>query len=332
MKLNIPRKLSALHLLLLVAGSIFFGFFVSEYKKPIYYTLKQDLLPLFIPKEQKPDFWSVGFASGKDLSSLEVASSEINPILTTKDITDIRADFIADPFLFEHNGTYHAFFEILNSDTKQGDIGYATSSNLKTWDYQNIVLDEEFHLSYPYVFSWEGDIYMIPESHEDLSVRLYKASSFPNEWEYVTKLLSGYHYVDASIVRHNDLWWLFVTIPDSDLLNVYYSEMLESNWMPHPQNPVVRDNKHFARPGGRIISHEGKLIRFAQDDAPYYGIQVYALEIKQLTTEYYEETLLYDQPILGPSNQIGWNKRGMHHIDPVWLNGEWNAIVDGRSR
>ena len=40
----------------------------------------------------------------------------------------------------------------------------------------SIVLAEPFHLSYPYVFEWQGSHYMIPESGAAKSVRLYRAS------------------------------------------------------------------------------------------------------------------------------------------------------------
>lgn len=47
------------------------------------------------------------------------------------------------------------FFETKNSITLQGDIGVAKSIDKgATWQPLGIALNEEWHLSYPYVFSY----------------------------------------------------------------------------------------------------------------------------------------------------------------------------------
>lgn len=51
------------------------------------------------------------------------------------------------------------FFETKNSITMQGDIGVAESSDQGvTWSYVGIALDEEWHLSYPQVFEYDGEV------------------------------------------------------------------------------------------------------------------------------------------------------------------------------
>jgi hypothetical protein len=53
----------------------------------------------------------------------------------------------------------YMFFELKNSITKQGDIGVAESSdNGATWTHVGIALDEEWHLSYPFVFEYDGEV------------------------------------------------------------------------------------------------------------------------------------------------------------------------------
>jgi len=67
------------------------------------------------------------------------------------------------------------FFEVMNSQTGKGDIGSAASRDGLHWEYRQIVLSESFHLSYPYVFYVGGEYFMIPESYEANSMRLYRA-------------------------------------------------------------------------------------------------------------------------------------------------------------
>ena len=244
-------------------------------------------------------------------------------------MVDINASYVADPFLIFNDGNYYMYFEVLNSETGHGDIGLAQSKNGLTWAYKKIIINESFHLSYPYVFRWEDSIYLIPESHQDLSVRLYKSINFPTEWEYLGNLLSGYHFVDPSIFRYNNMWWLFVSNTENDILNLYFSKKLQGNWKPHPMNPIIKFDKNIARPGGRVIHFKEKIYRIAQDDYPTYGNQVVAFEISELNEKSYVENPVSENPILNKSGH-GWNALGMHHIDLHDLGEKWIAAVDGK--
>ena len=50
-------------------------------------------------------------------------------------------------------------------------------------------LEREYHLSYPFVFEWEDDVYLIPESTASKRVELYRAESFPDRWSLAGVLL-----------------------------------------------------------------------------------------------------------------------------------------------
>ena len=206
-----------------------------------------------------PGPWSIGIYEGPTPFDLSAPEDISNPVLTGKDVLDIDASLVADPFMVFKDGKYSMFFEVLNWETNQGDIGYAESTDGMHWEYRKIIINETFHLSYPNIFEWNDDYYLIPESHEDLSVRLYKAISFPEQWEYVGNLLTGYRYADPSIFRYNEKWWLFVSTPDDDILNLYHSSELLGEWKPHPKNPIVKLDKNIARPGGKVITYNGCL-------------------------------------------------------------------------
>ncbi len=275
--------------------------------------------------------WAIGIYEGTTPFNLSDPKDISNPVLTPKDIDDVDATFVADPFMLFKNGKYSMFFEVLNRSTNQGDIGYAVSDDGKHWDYKNIIIDEKFHLSYPYVFEWDDNYYLIPESHEDFSVRLYKATTFPDKWEYIGNLLSGYRFLDPSIFRYKDKWWMFVGTGNNDILNLYYSEDLLTGWTPHPMNPIIKSNKNISRPGGRVIVYNDKLYRFTQDCDPSYGVQVFAFEIVTLTETTYLEKIVKETPIVTKSGS-GWNASGMHHVDPHKIDGKWISTVDGRNR
>jgi hypothetical protein len=95
-------------------------------------------------------------------------------------------------------------------------------------------------------------------------------------------------------------------------------------------NPVVKLDKHIARPGGKMIEHKGKLYRFGQDDDPDYGIQVFAFEIVELNTKVYRERMMLEKPVVTASGH-GRNSTGMHHVDMHQRGDQWMAVVDGRN-
>ena len=275
--------------------------------------------------------WSIGIYEGADLFDLGPAAGATNPVLTAADVTDRDAVFVADPFWMAHEDEYLMFFEVLNRERWLGEIALARSPDGLDWSYEGIVLAEDFHLSYPQVFEWNDAYYLIPESGRDWSVRLYRAREYPAEWEYVGNLLSGYRYVDPSIFRYDDTWWMFVGTGENDVLNLYFSDELETGWQPHPANPIVRDNMHEARPGGRVKVVDGEPIRFAQDCYPSYGLRIFGFRVSELTRDSYAEEPLSTDPLIDGSGS-GWNAAGMHHIDAIATENGWFAVVDGRDR
>ena len=171
---------------------------------------------------------------------------------------------------------------------------------------------------------------MIPESVGANSIRLYESVDFPTQWSFVGTLLNG-SYADPSIFRFEDKWWMFAcpTPYEHDTLRLYYADELLGPWIEHPESPIIKGNAHIARPGGRVLVFDGRIIRYTQDDEPGYGSGVRAFEVTELTTTNYREQEVSKSPILGPSG-IGWNARGMHHIDAHQIgNSRWVACVDG---
>jgi hypothetical protein len=188
-------------------------------------------------------------------------------------------------------------------------------------------LKENVHLSYPYVFKWENEFYMIPESVGIYEIRLYKAERFPYDWKLVKTLIKG-NYFDSSIVRYQDKWWLF-TSDRNDVLHLFSSDELTGKWVEHPKSPIVFQNPEAARGGGRLIVIEDKIYRFAQDCRQMYGHRVNAFEIKKISETDYQEIEVKGNPILKPDGR-GWNGERMHHIDAHQVSdNKWVACVDG---
>jgi hypothetical protein len=271
--------------------------------------------------------WSIKvFNSNSLIYKPPINEKFVCPTLQASDVTDVRAEFIADPFIIEYDSKYYMFFEVLDKSTGKGIIGLATSGNGGEWRYERIVLKESYHLSYPHVFKFNGEFYMIPESSEANRVFLYKAQNFPYEWEIDCELLNG-QYVDSSIFHYDNKWWMFAG--QSGKLHLFFSNKLEGEWKKHPKSPLITNDFIITRPGGRVIVDKNKIYRYAQDGEPNYGRAVRVFNIKQLSEkEYVEEEV--NLILSGTNSEQDWRKDGMHSIDQIKINeNQWLVAVDG---
>jgi hypothetical protein len=282
------------------------------------------------PDHKEPScIWSIGIFTGDSPLHLLPPNGHSTPLLTAAHISDLPSSFVADPFMVRQSGEWNMFFEIMSAETARGEIGLAKSRDGLAWRYQGRVLSEPFHLSYPYVFEWQGHHYMIPETLSQGAIVLYRAFRFPFEWKPLARLVEG-AFADATAFRFQDMWWLFAcsTPYEHDTLRLFYSTDLTHGWTEHPQSPVIARNPSAARPGGRVVWFDSRLIRYAQDCAQYYGHRLRAFEITLLSPTSYEEHECSESPIL--STGKGWNSAGMHHADAHLIGpSKWLACVDG---
>jgi hypothetical protein len=308
-----------INIMLLTTVCLLFGFLAG-----IFMVAKRGI-PFVAQKEQ----WTIGIYRGKTPFSFDSPLNIINPVLKAEHVTDVSAKFVADPFLIKEGKTWYLFFEVYNNETQQGDLAVATSKNSWFWNYRQVIIDESFHLSYPYIFKWEDNFYLIPETYEANSVRLYKAKKFPYDWEYVSTLIEGRDFLDNSVAYFNGKWWLFTSQNGNDILRLYYADDLLGTWMEHPKSPIVEGDANIARPGGRVLLCEDRIYRFTQDSDPSYGNKMWAFEITDITPTSYSEKLVQEDPVLIASGS-GWNGQAMHQLDPIQIKiDSWIASVDG---
>ena len=206
-------------------------------------------------RNQRGRTWSIGIFRGATPMTVSDPGGGLNPVLRAESIDDVEANYVADPFVVWSGGQGWMLFEIKNRATRRGEIGLAVHDG-GGWSYQGSVLREPYHLSYPYVFEWEGDHFLIPESLEPGAIRLYRASSFPERWVHEADLIRG-RFADPSIVRYADRWWMFVCPePFRDVLRLFHADRLEGPWHEHPRGPVIAGDAR--RPAGRPDSGLGR--------------------------------------------------------------------------
>ena len=81
-------------------------------------------------------------------------------------------------YIFDNN-LYYVFIEELMYNTNKGHISVFTISSEGELSTPQKIIEENYHLSYPFVFQEKDGYYMIPESMENKSIDLYKCKKFP---------------------------------------------------------------------------------------------------------------------------------------------------------
>lgn len=217
-----------------------------------------------------------------------------------KQLTPPKDRFWADPFILLRDGTYYIFLEELLYSRGRGHISYMTLDKSGQFSQPVPVIEEAYHLSYPFVFEHDNEHYMIPESSDNRSIDLYKCTRFPDRWEHAHTLMDDISAVDATVLSHEDRWWMFVNIREnegassSDELFLFYSTSLFSKeWVPHPANPIVSDVGN-ARPAGKIFMHNGQMYRPSQNGSHRYGYGIRIQHIELLSETGYRERCISD--------------------------------------
>lgn len=215
-----------------------------------------------------------------------------------KVLTPPKDRFWADPFIWEHEGKNYIFAEEAFYSNNRGRIICITLTASLDVESIQIVLEQPYHLSYPFIFEYQRQLYMLPETRQNNRLELYRCVRFPSEWQLEKVLMDKIHALDPTLLEYNGTWWLFTHIPQEngkkwDTLHLFYADSpLSTKWNPHPMNPIIR-NVHSARPAGRIFELNGNLIRPGQDCSKRYGYGVCFNEIKKLTREKYLEIPIF---------------------------------------
>jgi hypothetical protein len=233
--------------------------------------------------------WSVAYQFTDSWQAAELAESRI--------IKNPPGRFFADPCVIEWHGQSICFVEDYDGKTS---IAKITAIRLEPDGYEElgVALEEPFHLSYPFVFEVQGELYMCPETEQAREIRLYKCVEFPLTWKLHRVLRSDVAAVDTSIVRHGGRWWMLTNIDSANIgdyrseLHLFHADAFDScDWQPHPGNPVIFDSSR-ARNGGLFVAG-GNLYRvFQVQGFDVYGESMGVALVKEMSTELYLEEVV----------------------------------------
>ena len=226
-------------------------------------------------------------------------------------IENKEGTFNADPFVIEKDNKSYCFVECFDYSEKKAKINVYELSE-KEYTFIGTALEESFHLSFPYIFEFNNDIYMIPESSKNRDIRLYKCNNFPLEWNLEEVLINDIDAADTMILRKDNKWWMMTNEDPLKLnnhnyqMNIYYSDnLLNGKWISHKNNPIIMDSNKARNAG--LVFDEDSIFRVSQAFGFYkkYGENFSLNKIEFLDTNNYSEktfsthTKFFNKSILG---------------------------------
>ena len=188
------------------------------------------------------------------------------------DLTSSQRYWKADPMLIEDGENTYLFYEACHDGKGLLEV-VQIKDDLSTSE-PAIILEKEYHLSYPYVFKYHDEWYMIPESCACNKVQLYKALNFPLQWEYTDTILEGY-FVDTTVVVNDDkiLLETFGANQQCEAVNPYaYYLSIENGQTSLEALDWFETDEYRTRGAGQIWRFGNQLYRPAQLNQPHsYG-------------------------------------------------------------
>jgi len=233
----------------------------------------------------------------------------------SKILKNPKNSFLADPFIIEHNKENYIFVEEYNLEIKKGVVSvYKIFKNNS--QRVGVAIEENFHLSFPFIFEYESNYFMVPETSDAKEIRIYKCEEFPLKWKHEKSIFKNIRSADPIIFKHNNLWWLMTSFSNTghgieSELQIFYSENgpLTNQWISFKKNPVIIDPA-LGRNGG-FLKQNNKIFRVAQSFGfNTYGKNIHIQEIITLNQDNFVE-----KNFARINLEFSENLIGMHHLN-----------------
>ena len=261
---------------------------VKIYRSPSNYEMARWLVPEILRKSSRivsrpysfATHWQIGIRRGSPPAPGEAALEEFK-------ILDAPAGFYrADPFL----APGWLFFEELDLASNRAHLSVASiSADGSGLGEPTRILEKPHHLSYPCVFEHNGDWWMIPESCEAGTVELYRAKSFPFDWQH-EKTLFHAPAADTTPLFIDGRFYFFTTMiekrTDAGVLCLFTADSLTGDWKLHS---IPSTDVRHSRQGGAFRRRGDQLYRISQDCSVRYGYGTGWHEVLEINDRVYRE-------------------------------------------
>lgn len=177
-----------------------------------------------------------------------------------------RGYWLADSLIFSCKKGIFLFVEAYDKKEKIGKLAVLKYNGEIFSDFR-IIMEKSYHLSYPYVFEYNNEYFMIPETSQNNCIEIYKSVNFPYEWVKIKELMEG-EYVDTTVFRYNDEIILY----SYDMSNhKLLTGILDMNSLEINNVSFKIDSEYKLRAGGNVFEQNDLYCRAVQDNKYFYG-------------------------------------------------------------
>ena len=250
------------------------------------------------------DEWSIGLSNCK----IEEFYKNKHEIIWFKNFS--KTSYNADPFGFQIKDKKFIIFEEYSQILKRGRIAVAEIKNDSLIN-KKIILDNKKHLSYPFIFIENDEIFVICESYKSNKLDLYKIDKTNLSLQKIREIFTNLEAIDPSILKFNNKYWLFYSKKEKAEEELYlaYANSLHENFIQHPKNPI-KSCKASSRSAGTPFIIDNQIYRPAQNCQKFYGEKITINKINILNENDFIEEICYE--ILPPDSLT--NIIGIHTI------------------
>ena len=225
-------------------------------------------------------------------------SSSVDKSLQNIKLKIIRPEkntFLADPFLFKFNNKLYCFAEEFDKKLKKGKIVSFLISNGQ-FTQKTISLEESFHLSFPFIFSYKNQVFLCPDTSAINEIRIYRSIIFPSKWVFEKTLIKNIKATDTMIFEKDNISWLLTNIDRSNTndfshdLSIFYSfeSPISDKWEEHILNPISTNSLRSRNAG--LINLNDNFYRVSQKQGfDRYGLDFSINKIENINKERYLE-------------------------------------------
>ncbi|EHI0557102.1 hypothetical protein J2I14_003459 [Escherichia coli] len=228
-------------------------------------------------------------------NKLHVFPGNTLDVLSRKGTKKLKKKFTfqADPFIFEKDNRLYIFYEAFNFRSSKGvlrcrilDTDLNELNDIKLEGFDNL----NCHLSFPFLLTINGNLFMIPESSERKEVILFQSICFPIYWKQAKVLLSDIALTDNVLLSVDELYYLVSTSLENELV-IHTATDIMGEWQ--KISPVLDVCNHHHRGAGSPYIINDKLYILTQECTPdTYGKSVFIKELIKLDMTTFKEILV----------------------------------------
>lgn len=251
-------------------------------------------------------FYSYRWASAYRVnSSKELDFSKCKTPFTV--VSTHKHHWCADPFLIQKDNDVYLFCEYTNEHKSKSYIAYKKlyPNEDKKW---SLAYEFDGHTSYPCIFIYKNNLYMIPETVYASKIVVLKYEFDKRKWRHYSTLLEGLNCPDTTFLEYDGLPYIFVYEIKSHNERYLHLSLLDDELTKVKKDVIVeRYNCPDGRPGGNCFVFENNNIRVVQPGINRYGEKLSLRKFYFNYGQYHEEELVEIKPsdiIINSKNKI----------------------------